>query len=401
MRQYAKLHVTTIFVLSVVCSCWLWSTTTHSFQSTAADGARKFYSTTVTFSTRRVARRFVTITLDNPSSVAAIVLRSSNRNGDRNDEDERLHRPPRQITVRNPTRRTHLQRYWATTAATLLPISANAIPENTEKAVPRQAPTARNPTPLPSTSDAVYPRTFVGRWECRRVITAIKGDRTQAELTWRALGGGGGLGADDDNDSNGTSGHGVFSERDRTDVFDTNFLPTRGGSTAEGDGAVPDRGFELTSRLSQRGSGRDAAVVHWDALSPDTIRYEIGTRAIGGIDITVLQRTVTTDITTDRNGGTNGSVSFDELVRIVSDRGNGNRRASASAGIVSVVPFRPRVVRIRRRYRFSDDYQGNRRLEGFETVETYRMRNGVALMDGEVMSTTESRIRFAKPGGTR
>jgi len=53
-------------------------------------------------------------------------------------------------------------------------------------------------SPLSFTDDIIHPQIFAGRWECERAMARIEGDQLEAELSWKTLGGDGGLGGGDE-----------------------------------------------------------------------------------------------------------------------------------------------------------------------------------------------------------
>eukprot|EP00588_Corethron_pennatum_P005598 CAMPEP_0194295106 /NCGR_PEP_ID=MMETSP0169-20130528/52615_1 /TAXON_ID=218684 /ORGANISM="Corethron pennatum, Strain L29A3" /LENGTH=323 /DNA_ID=CAMNT_0039044207 /DNA_START=59 /DNA_END=1030 /DNA_ORIENTATION=- len=292
---------------------------------------------------------------------------TSDRDGVRgsfDDGDLRSH-PPRRIRSSHDKYTTRRAWLWKELAGVGVPLLLPLGAAEAAREGPVGIPVCPLPPPLDS-DDVVYPEAFLGQWTCRRKIFGVKGDKVQAELAWRALGGGGGFGGDPEED--GT----VWYE---TEIYETRFLPIFADSAR---GAVSDQRTELYSRLVRR--GRDVAVV-WDAMSPNTISYEIEKRAIGRVDHTVLQRGVDT-------GAGRTFFAVDELVLISSGRKNINKSTSG----VSVVPFEPQIVRVMKRYLFSDDA---RQLEAFEIVQSYRVRNGIFLIE-KPTSTSRSRIQLVK-----
>jgi len=298
-------------------------------------------------------------------------------------------------------------------------------------------------------NDVRYPKALFGsiydetnnapqKWEIRRVVTRIEGEYDQADLTWRALGGAGGFGAgtDDDDTTNENDAKIRMIRKGWEEVYETTFLPsppftTRydasgpSGNNDGGDDVVIDRGFELKSRLLARneGNNRGAMVdVRWDRLHPNTIRYEVGKRAIGGVELTILERTTKTTTTTERKMTKRNKqrrvFEISEMVRVRSDR-DGSKRSSSSSitpsstnnksgsskggsGLVAVVPFQPRIARITTRYQIPTDNddtnskQSRTSIEGIEVIETYRVVCGVALLEKGPTSTTTSRIQLRR-----
>lgn len=188
-------------------------------------------------------------------------------------------------------------------------------------------------------------------------MVSVEGDKGQAELAGRLLGGG--------------------EDKGEVEDFETRFvLPPPGVANTysydgeERRGVVLDRGFEIESRSSKSKSASSAS---WDASAPDQLAYE---RNGSRIEITVVKRR--SDPPDGRGFG------FDELYRISSPAGGifGDQKVT-------------RAVRVQRKYRraFGDD--GERRIEGLEIRKTYRVLDGIAGLEMPT-STTKSQIVFTR-----
>lgn len=230
----------------------------------------------------------------------------------------------------------------------------------------------RSPSPALRFPDALYPASAEGTWEVRRAVTAVEGDRGQAEIAWRCLGGGGGYGS--------TSGAEAFAGR-ASEAYSTRLIrPPSGdrrGYSYEFEGrtltaTVADRGYEMESRLGQVATNRKVEV-EWRAEEPDRLGY-------GPVALAVVQRTV------EPIGVGFGS---SELYRATTPLGG----LAPGAGL-------DRAVRVRRRFRRAFEADGTRVLEGLEIVTTYRVLDGIAGVEMPT-STTKSVLRLtqaAPPG---
>ncbi|KAL3924161.1 MAG: hypothetical protein SGARI_006088, partial [Bacillariaceae sp.] len=153
-----------------------------------------------------------------------------------------------------------------------------------------------------------------GLWSCNRVVTQVEGDSFQAELAFKALGGG------------------TTLKANQAESFQTRYIK----SSLLGDAAVVvDRGFEMESRTK-------SSNVSWRVEEPDTLQYD-------KFRIAVVQRKV--EVPSDQGFG------FNELYRI-------------DDGLVS------RAVQVKRRYRRAFDDAGNRVVEGLEIMKTFRVLDG-------------------------
>jgi hypothetical protein len=84
--------------------------------------------------------------------------------------------------------------------------------------------------PVLSKPDVPFPLSMQDVWTCQRVVMAVEGDSFQAQMAWRALGGGGKL---------------LLQTPEA--LYSTRFVPST--LTEENDASVVmDRGFEMTSR---------------------------------------------------------------------------------------------------------------------------------------------------------
>jgi hypothetical protein len=202
--------------------------------------------------------------------------------------------------------------------------------------------------------DVIYPKSMEGIWTCRRVVTSIDGDKGQAELAWRNLG-----------------GKGTMSD---VESFQTRYilppiqLNVQNQYEFQGEtfsGVVLDRGYELTSRTGHE--------VTWNIAHPDKIIYD---RGDSPVEIVVVQRQI--ELPSERGFG------FNELYRITSSAG----------GIFGDNPVQ-RAVRVQRRYIRAMDEFGNRILEGLEIQKTYRVLDGIAGVEMPT-STTKSSIQLRR-----
>lgn len=377
-------------LLIVHCCLWMVPTSPFSYPvrrvaavATSALASNSFYSASQTSKWENIC-------------LSSSLLVANSRINDDNDHDRGC--------LRSNIRRKCLQKAWTTASvlpkvvllstlscsgvanAATIP-SSNSSKRNNSKSSKGTADfNVCSPPPMILT-DIIYPNTFLGRWKCQRVRTRVKGDRLQAELAWKVLGGGGGFGGEqgDDESSNG-KGSSMFSERNKKEAFDTAFFSTRDGDV------ILDRGFDFESRLLQQPEVLKRNVtVHWEAQFPNTLEYEFEKRAIGGIDLTVVQRNIDTPAHNSECFG------FNEMIRIRSTRSNNNKRTSNNnGGIFSVVPVQQSVVQIERRYRILDDGPENRVMEGLEVLKTYLvLDNGIVRTDVPT-STTRSRIRLSR-----
>lgn len=141
-------------------------------------------------------------------------------------------------------------------------------------------------------TDVIYPKSMEGMWTCRRVVTSIDGDKGQAELAWRNLG-----------------GRGTISD---VETFQTRFVLPPSEFNIQNQyefqsdmyaGVILDRGYELTSR-----TGYEAT---WNIANPDKINYN--SKGDSLVDIVVVQRQI--ELPSERGFG------FNELYRITSSAG--------------------------------------------------------------------------------
>lgn len=202
--------------------------------------------------------------------------------------------------------------------------------------------------------DVIYPKSMEGIWTCRRVVTSIDGDKGQAELAWRNLGGMGTIG--------------------EVESFQTRYILPPGELNVQNDyefqgevfsGVVLDRGYELTSRTRSE--------VTWNIATPDKIVYD---KDDSPVEIVVVQRQI--ELPSERGFG------FNELYRITSSAG----------GIFGDNPVQ-RAVRVQRRYIRAMDEFGNRIVEGLEIQKTYRVLDGIAGVEMPT-STTKSSIQLRR-----
>lgn len=202
--------------------------------------------------------------------------------------------------------------------------------------------------------DVIYPKSMEGIWTCRRVVTSIDGDKGQAELAWRNLGGMGTIG--------------------EVESFQTRYILPPGELNVQNDyefqgevfsGVVLDRGYELTSRTRSE--------VTWNTATPDKIVYD---KDDSPVEIVVVQRQI--ELPSERGFG------FNELYRITSSAG----------GIFGDNPVQ-RAVRVQRRYIRAMDEFGNRIVEGLEIQKTYRVLDGIAGVEMPT-STTKSSIQLRR-----
>lgn len=202
--------------------------------------------------------------------------------------------------------------------------------------------------------DVIYPKSMEGIWTCRRVVTSIDGDKGQAELAWRNLGGMGTIG--------------------EVESFQTRYILPPGELNVQNDyefqgevfsGVVLFRGYELTSRTRSE--------VTWNIATPDKIVYD---KDDSPVEIVVVQRQI--ELPSERGFG------FNELYRITSSAG----------GIFGDNPVQ-RAVRVQRRYIRAMDEFGNRIVEGLEIQKTYRVLDGIAGVEMPT-STTKSSIQLRR-----
>lgn len=217
--------------------------------------------------------------------------------------------------------------------------------------------------------DVIYPASISGLWRVQRAVTSVEGDKGQAEVAFRCLGGAGGYaGGDSSSDSDAAA---VLAGK-KSDVYQTRFIDAPSSQTEgytysfDGEtirGVICDRGFEISSRTNRDG-------VLWDpTLDPNKLSY-------GPVILAVIQRTV--EPPTEQGFGSN------ELIRASTPLGG------LTPGIVD------RAIRVKRRYRRNFDESGNRIVEGLEIVTTYRVLDGIAGVEMPT-STTKSMLRMSRP----
>jgi len=223
----------------------------------------------------------------------------------------------------------------------------------------------------------------------------VEGDKDQARLAWKVLGGGDTSISDD-----------IFAKQ-MMERYSTKFIDppptTTTGTTAttknpygyeyQGQtltGVIVDRVFEMESRLNEKipqeqqtaGGNNNTNKNIGQRINNDeggdftAFKYETSKGAT--VELTVVERTIEAP---SENG-----FGFNELIRIT----------TAAGGLMpgNVI----RAVRVKRRFRRAFDKDGNRVVEGLEIVKTFRVLDGVA---GEIpTSTTKSQIQFLRPAST-
>eukprot|EP00555_Chaetoceros_dichaeta_P012762 CAMPEP_0198257086 /NCGR_PEP_ID=MMETSP1447-20131203/6844_1 /TAXON_ID=420782 /ORGANISM="Chaetoceros dichaeta, Strain CCMP1751" /LENGTH=352 /DNA_ID=CAMNT_0043943893 /DNA_START=232 /DNA_END=1290 /DNA_ORIENTATION=+ len=250
-----------------------------------------------------------------------------------------------------------------------------------------------SPPPLKAV-DAIYPSSLLGLWQCQRVVVLVEGDKDQARLAWKVLGGGDASVSDD-----------VFAkqkiERFYTKFIDPPTLPTRStsdtGTTTKNPygyeyqgqtltGVVVDRVFEMESRLNEKipqeqptpgnTNKNTGQLINGGGGDSTAFKYETVKGAI--VELVVVDRTIEAP---SENG-----FGYNELIRITTAAGG-----LAPGNVI-------RAARVKRRFRRAFDKDGNRVVEGLEIVKTFRVLDGVA---GEIpTSTTKSQIQFFRPTST-
>jgi len=220
------------------------------------------------------------------------------------------------------------------------------------------------------------------------VVVSVEGDKDQARLAWKTLGGGDSSGGDD-----------IFTKQE-IERFTTKFieppLPTQSSSDNtsagttnnpyqyefEGEmltGVIVDRVFEIESRLNakippeQQTVSENKAQFITDGGDATALKYETTKGAT--VALAVVDRTI--EIPNENGFGCN------ELVRIT----------TAAGGLIpgNII----KAARVKRRFRRAFDKDGNRIVEGLEIVKTYRVLDGVS---GEIpTSTTKSQIQLSRP----
>ena len=110
--------------------------------------------------------------------------------------------------------------------------------------------------------DVAYPPALLGDWRCRRELSRVDGEVSEATTVWKALGGAGDL--------------------RRPERFAVRFIAT---PDTRRRACVLDRGFEYSQR-----SGLPPAAVTWSGDAPDRLSARMTTRE--AIDIEVLTRDV-------------------------------------------------------------------------------------------------------------
>jgi len=210
--------------------------------------------------------------------------------------------------------------------------------------------------------DILYPPSLNGTWVCERRVASVEGDAGQAQGAWKLLGGTGDV--------------------QSVERYAVRFVDLRRPSDAmtglDGRkyyGDVFDRGFEIESRTG-------GAAVSWDALAPNTLRYE---RKSGGpgaaAELKVVQRSV--ELPSEKGWGSN------ELVRVTT--------TSSAFGSSFDITY---AARVQRRWRRATTDAGDRVVEGLEIVKTYRVLDGVAGIEFPT-STLKSTIRLTRNYPTR
>lgn len=219
-----------------------------------------------------------------------------------------------------------------------------------------------------------------------------EGDKDQARLAWKVLGGGDSSLSDD-----------VFAKQ-KIERFTTKFIdppsllsPSDSPSNTKNPyeyeyegktltGVIVDRAFDMESRLNEKISqdqqkttdAKNTAHLTGTGTITDaaTLKYETTKGAT--VALTVVERTIEPP---SENG-----FGYNELVRITTAAGG-----LAPGNVV-------RAARVKRRFRRAFDKDGNRVVEGLEIVKTYRVLDGVA---GEIpTSTTKSQIQLSRPSST-
>lgn len=196
--------------------------------------------------------------------------------------------------------------------------------------------------------DVIYPPSMLGPWQCQRVVKLVEGDKDQALVSWKALGG---------------TNEDVFTKQ-KVETYRTQYIKS---PIMKEEGVVLDRGFEIASRAER-------ADVQWDPTIPGVLSYPT---TGGQVQLAIVQRKV--EPPSDQGFG------FNELVRMTTPAG----------GIVALGDVQ-RATRIKRRYRRAFDEAGNRVVEGLEIMTTYRVLDGVAGIEMPI-STTKSQLRMTRP----
>ena len=212
-----------------------------------------------------------------------------------------------------------------------------------------------------ASDDALFPISMAGRWVTTREVLKAEGDLTQAEVAWRSLGGAGEF-------------------RKETEVFETRFIDppaaTKGKASYSVDGepvvgVVQDRGAEMSSRLA----GLAGSSVTFDAEKFNHIAYTRNGNS-EPVEIDVIQRQVT--LPNEQGWG------YTELCRV-----------TEKTNILGASGKLYRAFRIVRKYRRGYNENGERSVEGIESVKTYRVLDGVA--GALPTSTTITRLQLSRP----
>jgi len=214
-----------------------------------------------------------------------------------------------------------------------------------------------------------------------------EGDKDQARLAWKLLGGGDTSVSDD-----------IFSKQ-KTERFYTKFIepPTPSSDTGKNPygygyqgqtltGVIVDRAFEMESRLNEKipqeqqttsnNNKNTAQRINGGDENTTALKYDTVKGAT--VALSVVERTIESP---SENG-----FGYNELVRITTAAGG-----LAPGNVI-------RAARVKRRFRRAFDKDGNRVVEGLEIVKTFRVLDGVA---GEIpTSTTKSQIQFSRPSST-
>jgi len=226
---------------------------------------------------------------------------------------------------------------------------------------------------------------------------SVEGDKDQARLAWKSLGGG-----------DSSLGDDIFTKQ-KTERFNTKFIepPSLEDTTSSGNadrnngpyvyeyqgeiltGTIVDRVFEMESRLnakippdqqqSETETKNKAQFINSSGdgdATTTTLKYETTKGAT--VSLAVVERTIEKP---NENG-----FGHNELVRIT----------TAAGGLVpgNII----KAARVKRRFRRGYDKEGNRIVEGLEIVKTFRVLDGVA---GDLpTSTTKSQIQFSRPSSS-
>jgi hypothetical protein len=198
--------------------------------------------------------------------------------------------------------------------------------------------------PVLSKPDVPFPLSMQGVWTCQRVVMAVEGDSFQAQMAWRALGGG------------------KLLLQTPEKLYSTRFVPSKKLTEESSDAfVVMDRGFDVASRTG-------STFVDFNLDEPNKLVFLEG-KYNNKIQLDIVRRVV--EVPSDQGFG------FQELVRI--DDGSNVRAAL-----------------VKRRYRRAFDENQNRLVEGLEIVKTFRVLDGVAGTEFPT-STVKSQIRLMRP----